>query len=134
MTKAKESKTQTQEITDPAKIIMDSFKTIKTKKDNEVDDALAKSLMMLISMLNNVKDYKKSELRLHTMLNTDKDFRRLLSWEEQNRKHIDRKHEKSIMKAIENISKAIAVEYNMNKQVSFWGRIKNFFGSGGDGF
>lgn len=103
-----------------------SFEPVEGKKD-KVKLALAKSLREITRELINIKEISRFELKAYAIMKQDKYFAESLDFWINNTKHIERKHSKELLQALESINKRMNME---NQSSNLLSRIRDKFSRG----
>lgn len=82
----------------------ETFRFESNKQENVLEKAVANSLSKLVNYLDNLTEYGNRELKSISVIENDKYLRNLLTKYEKNKKHVNRKFSKEILKAIKLIS------------------------------
>lgn len=86
------------------------FEPIKPKEESEKSDVMEQQLAIVLSelvpLLKTITEFKQSDLKAISLLQTDKYMKQMLEFYIANLKHIDRKHASEILQAFESTLKS----------------------------
>lgn len=96
--------------------LIDDFKELKAKSKGDVEKSLAYSLVMLVSYLGNITEFKNSELLAFSLFESeDEILYDMLRGLIRERKSVKRKFSSEIREVVKDVCKAIGLEYSMKK-------------------
>lgn len=107
------------------------IETDNSQNSNELKDKLLEQLASIVSQLKDITEFNNRELKAISVLSMNPFMRRFFTSDKSknldyvdNKKHLKRKYEKTLLKTITKISESLSQSYDDSKFINFFSRDK----------